>query len=425
MIKTITTTSGLRIVHEEVPHANALSIGIWVKVGSNDERPEQAGLAHFIEHMLFKGTATRSAKEIATIFDRMGGELNAFTSKESTCYHTTVLQDDAKEALHILADMLFHSTYSDVEIAKEQEVILEEIAMYEDTPDDEVHELVWKTLFPDHPYGKPVLGTAETVTRFTKESIETFMDTHYRPGNIVISLAGAYDDALIAEIERIFQQERGAATLEALEMTQAVAKTGVVVLKKEIEQAHYCIGFPSIASDDEAKYPLSIVDSIVGSSMSSRLFQEVREARGLAYSIFSYYTAYEMGGAFMIYGGAAASKLAELEQTIIGVLRTLVHEGVTAEEVTLAKTAVKNGFLLGLDGTEAKMVRNGNQILMFNEPLDPAIVCEKLEDITVAEVNELIRTIFTNSYARAIIMPEDAPDFEQLTPLMVAEQTQI
>lgn len=425
MIKTITCKNGLRIVHEHIPTTNALSIGVWVKAGSNDERPEQAGLAHFIEHMLFKGTATRSAKDIATIFDRMGGELNAFTSKESTCYHTTVLHDDAKEALHILADMIYSSTFSQIEIAKEQDVILEEIAMYEDTPDDEVHELVWKALFPDHPFGKPVLGTEQTVKSFTKQSIETFMDTFYRPERIVISLAGAYDEALLTEIENIFQFERSNVARPAPVLSKPIARNGFTLMKKDIEQAHYCIGFPSIAIDDDAKYPLSIIDSIVGSSMSSRLFQEVREARGLAYSIFSYYTAYEHGGAFMIYGGTSVEKLQALQQTIFDVLRTLVREGVTMEEVTQARTAVKNSFLLGLDGTEAKMSRNGHQTLILNEQLDETAICQKLDQVTLEEINQLICDIFTNTYARAIIMPEEAPQFDETAPKIVLAKEQV
>lgn len=423
MIKTMKTTSGLRIVHEEVPYANALSIGVWVKVGSNDERPEQAGLAHFIEHMLFKGTTTRSAKEIATVFDRMGGELNAFTSKESTCYHTTVLQEDAKEALQILADMMFHSTFLEEEIAREQDVILEEIAMYEDTPDDEVHELVWKTLYPNHPFGKPVLGTAEIVTSFTKQSIETFMETFYRPERIVISLAGAYDEAILQEVESLFSHERLHAELAALPLREPIAESGFMMVKKDIEQAHYCVGFPSVAIEDEAKYPLSIVDSIVGSSMSSRLFQEVREVRGLAYSIFSYYTAYERGGAFMIYGGTSAEKLSALQETIFDVLRTLIQDGVTAAEVAQAKTAVKNSFLLGLDGTEARMSRNGHQTLILNEQIDAETICKKLEQITVDEINELMPKIFTNNFARAVILPEDAPSFDETAPSLKTRQT--
>lgn len=425
MIKTMTTTSGLRIVHEEVPYANALSIGVWVKAGSNDERPEQAGLAHFIEHMLFKGTKTRSAKEIATIFDRMGGELNAFTSKESTCYHTTVLHEDAKEAIHILADMMFHSTFSEVEIAREQEVIVEEIAMYEDTPDDEVHELVWKTLYPNHPFGKPVLGTREAVKSFTKQSIETFMDTFYRPERMVISLAGAYDETILQEVERLFSHERPIAKLAAPQLPEPVAQSGFTMVKKDIEQAHYCIGFPSVAIEDEAKYPLSIVDSIVGSSMSSRLFQEVREVRGLAYSVFSYYTAYEGGGAFMIYAGTSPEKLQTLQETIFEQLGGLVREGVTEEEMAQAKTAVKNSFLLGLDGTEAKMSRNGHQAIILNEQIEAAVICEKLDEITIEDVNQLIPKIFADPLSRALILPEDAADFDETIPQLVPRKEHV
>lgn len=405
MTQQIKTASGVRIICEHMPYARSVSMGIWVNAGSNHERLEEAGLAHFIEHMLFKGTTTRSAKEIAEQFDRLGGELNAFTSKESTCYHTTVLSKDAPYAFEMLIDMLTNSVFDPVEIAREKEVILEEIAMCEDTPDDEVHEKLWEVMYKDHPFGKPVLGTPSSVQKFTSEMIRAFMERLYVKDRIVISVAGNLEPSFLARVEQLCAQflDNKQGAQPALEKPSF--HHGESVLYKEIEQAHYCIGYPSISHQDERKYALGLIDSIIGSSMSSRLFQEVREKLGLAYAIYSYYSIYEEGGAFVIYGGTALEKLPLLKQTILAQMDLLLAEGVTDVEMEQAKQAVKNSFLLALETTESVMTRNGQQLVLTNQLITVETVLEKVEQVTKREVEALLVELFSHPFAESTIMP--------------------
>lgn len=399
--------NGVRIVHEQIPEARSVSLGIWVQAGSNDELEGEEGLAHFIEHMLFKGTQTETAKSIAEQFDRMGGELNAFTSKEATCYHTTVLTEDGKRAFELLADMFFHSTFLESEIVKEQSVILEEIAMCEDTPDDEVHELLWKTMYPNDSIGRPVLGKRDSIIHFTKKDIEKFMNRLYRPERIVISLAGNYDKALLDHITALF----GSFTMaDEVEMATSISlptfHANTAIVEKEIEQAHLCIGFPSLQLHDPRQYDLAIMDSIIGGAMSSRLFQEVREKRGLGYSIYSYFSSYETGGAFIIYGGTAAEKLNELEKTVFHVLEKAFEKGIEEKEVTHAKQSVRSSFLLGLESAESRMTRNGHQELLLKRHRTVDEVIEKISEIEASAVEKMITNTFTQKYASALIKPK-------------------
>ncbi len=406
MIRKHEGENGIRIIHEKLPHVRALSVGIWIQAGSNDEREEEAGLAHFIEHMLFKGTKKYSAKHIAEQFDRIGGELNAFTSKEATCFHATILKEDAEIALELLADMLFNSVFDEEEMAKEKQVVLEEIAMYEDTPEDEVHEQLWRTMFPNHAVGKPVLGSRDSVMRFTKQLIRQFMKRLYRPERIVISIAGNYDDQLIDYIETLFnsfEEIEREETLTAFTSPDFHAKQ--IMTKKEIEQVHLCLGFPSLALQDKRKYELALVDQLIGGSMSSRLFQEVREKHGLAYSIYSYYTLYEMTGVFIIYGGTAPRNLKALQKTIVSVLQEAAEKGITKQELIQAKEAIKNSFLLGLESTESRMSRNGHQELFRQPHLTADEVIEKIELVTQDNVERLIKEIFNQPFARSTIRP--------------------
>lgn len=399
--------NGVRIIHEHMPQVRSVSLGIWVQAGSNDEYEEEAGLAHFIEHMLFKGTKKETAKSIAEQFDRMGGELNAFTSKEATCFHTTVLTDDAKQAFDLLADMLFNSTYLESEIEKEKSVILEEIAMCEDAADDEVHEVLWRTMYPNHPLGKPVLGTRTSIIEFTKQSIQKFMKRLYRPERIVISLAGNYDHQLLDFVEGLFGEYTMAlAPDKRREIIVPTFQANKSVMQKEIEQAHLCIGFPSLMLKDTRQYELSIMDSLMGGGMSSRLFQEVREERGLAYSIYSYFSSYETAGVFCIYGGTAQEKLTDLYETIFNVLETVVEKGIREEEMHHAKQSVKSSFLLGLESVEARMTRNGHQELLLQRHRAVDEVIEKIAEIEKKEVEKIITETFMKAYATAIIEPK-------------------
>ena len=411
MINKYICSNGVRIVHERMPHMRSVALGIWVDAGSGDELSEEAGIAHFIEHMLFKGTTSRTARMIAEEFDRIGGDLNAFTSKELTCFYTTVLSEHAETAMVIMEDMIFHSKFDEVEIEKEKSVVLEEIATVEDTPDDDVHEQLWATMYPHDPIGKPILGNAEAIASFTKQSLQHFMDRLYRPERIVISVAGNYDDQLIEYIEKLF----GSFTSSMLPIEKALLKIptfhpGISSKIKDIEQAHFCLGFPGLHANDERMYDLVILDSIIGGAMSSRLFQEVREERGLAYSIYSYYTSYANTGAFIIYGGTSPEKLTELSETIKSVIYSIGKDGVSAREIENAKQQVKGGFLLGLESTEARMYRNGNNELLFERHRSVDEVVSQIEAVEQQDVQVMAGVIFNQEHAQSVITSNKTVD---------------
>lgn len=409
MIETHLCQNGVRIVHEKMPHVRSVALGIWVGTGSGDEKESEAGIAHFIEHMLFKGTATRSARTIAEEFDRIGGDVNAFTSKEMTCYYTTVLGHQAPRALSILTDMFFNSKFDEVEIEKEKSIVLDEIAAVEDAPDDDVDERLWAVMYPDQPIGKPVLGNEETINKFNRKMIEEFMETKYTPERIVISLAGNYDERLIRLIEVQFGSFKRTGKVEEQAIpTIPTFHDGLSLKAKDIEQAHICLGFAGLAVDDKRIHELVVLDSIIGGSMSSRLFQEVREERGLAYSIHSYFSAYRNAGTFMIYGGTSPENLKILSDTIDEVIQSVLNEGITEKELYNAKEQLKGGFLLGLESSEARMHRNGKTELILQEHKTADEVVSLIDDVELNQVYRMANEIFTGKRAISIIAPKDA-----------------
>lgn len=407
MIHKSICSNGVRIVHEKMPHMRSVALGIWVEAGSANELEEEAGIAHFIEHMLFKGTTKRTARMIAEEFDRLGGDLNAFTSKEVTCYYTTVLSDHAEKALLIMEDMFYQSKFDEEEIEKEKSVVLEEIATVEDTPDDDVHEQLWQAMYPTHAIGKPILGTEKTISTFTKSTIDNFMKRYYRPERIVISVAGNYNEALIRLIEKLFgTQKSGLITpqKEVLKIPKFEANDAVKI--KEIEQVHLCLGFPSLKLNDERMYEQAILDSIFGGAMSSRLFQEVREERGLAYSIYSYYTSYVDAGAFIIYGGTSIEKAQTLKNTIQQAIEKIVMDGPTHREIENAREQVKGSFLLGLESTESRMYRNGNNEVLFGQHKTIQEVVDSIYAVEGSSVKDMAHSIFNHKPATSTITPE-------------------
>jgi predicted Zn-dependent peptidase len=408
MIETHTCQNGVRIVHEKMPHVRSVALGIWVGAGSGDEMESEAGIAHFIEHMLFKGTATRSARTIAEEFDRIGGDVNAFTSKEMTCYYTTVLGHQAPRALSILTDMFFNSKFDEVEITKEKSIVLDEIAAVEDAPDDDVDERLWAVMYPEQPIGKPVLGDEKTIETFNRKMIEEFMGRKYTPERIVISIAGNYDDRLIQLIEVQFGSFKRAEKAEQQPTLEIPEFHGGQSIKaKDIEQAHICLGFSGLTVDDKRIHDLVILDSIIGGSMSSRLFQEVREERGLAYSIHSYFSAYKNTGTFMIYGGTSPENLRELSDTIDEVINSILEEGITENELHNAKEQLKGGFLLGLESSEARMHRNGKNELILQEHKPVDEVVSLIDNVELSQVYRMANDIFSGQRATSIIAPKD------------------
>ncbi|MBU9672055.1 insulinase family protein [Planococcus sp. CP5-4] len=393
MVTTHTCQNGLRIVSEHIPHFRSVAVGVFVNTGSRDERPEENGITHFIEHLLFKGTEKRSAKDIAREFDRIGGDLNAYTSKEYTCYYAKVLDHHAPLAVEVLADMFFNSVMDPVEIDKERLVVKEEISMTEDMADDDVHEQLWRVMYPDNAIGAPILGTNETLDRFSRQQILAFMERHYTPSNTVVSVAGHIDDRLLGQIETLFGSFERKRPDNAHIMPTFVA--GQSIKYKETEQAHICLGYPGLALQDDKLFALAVLNNIIGGSMSSRLFQEIREDRGLAYSVYSYHSAYSDHGTLAIYGGTADHQVGEVEELIRTSLQCMQEGDISDLEISDSREQLKGNLLLGLESTGARMSRNGKYELLHGKHQSADEIIRLIDSVEHEHVMDLVQLTST------------------------------
>lgn len=404
LIKKYTCQNGVRIIVEDIPTVRSAAIGVWVKTGSRDEVPELNGISHFLEHMFFKGTTTRSARDIAEAFDSIGGQVNAFTSKEYTCYYARVLDNHASFALEVLADMFFHSEFNSDELEKERKVVYEEIKMYEDTPDDIVHDLLSQAVYEQHSLGFPILGTEETLSTFTSDTLKQYVYDMYTPAKVVISIAGNVKESFIKEVENYFGSfERGK---EKNQIVKPFFHQNKLIRKKETEQAHLCLGYNGLKIGDENTYNLTVLNNILGGSMSSRLFQDVREARGLAYSVYSYHSSYQDSGILTIYGGTGANQLDRLYETILQTIETFKQDGVTDKEIENSKEQLKGSLMLGLESTNSRMSRNGKNELMLGKHRSLDEMIEKIDAVTRESVFELTNNIFTEP-SLSLVSPID------------------
>ncbi|WHY58248.1 M16 family metallopeptidase [Peribacillus simplex] len=402
MIKKYTCQNGVRIVLENIPTVRSAAIGVWIKTGSRNETPELNGVSHFLEHMFFKGTTTRNAREIAESFDSIGGQVNAFTSKEYTCYYAKVMDNHASYALEILADMFFNSTFDGEELKKEKNVVYEEIKMYEDTPDDIVHDLLSKAVYENHPLGYPILGTENTLETFNSDTLKKYVHDMYTPDKVVVSIAGNVDEKLIQEVENYFGSYQGGE--DRLELVKPSFHENRITRKKDTEQAHLCLGYKGLEIGNDKTYSLITLNNILGGSMSSRLFQDVREQRGLAYSVYSYHSSYQDSGMVTVYGGTGTNQLDSLYETIQETLDTLKRDGITEKELRNSKEQLKGSLMLSLESTNSRMSRNGKNELMLGEhrSLDDIII--KIDEVTEDTVNELANQIFTE-HSLSLVSP--------------------
>src|SRR5918992_3038186 len=328
--------SGAVVVTEHMSEVRSVSVGFWFDVGARDEPNELAGTSHFLEHLLFKGTPTRSAKDIAETFDAVGGDINAFTGKEYTCYYSRVLDDDLPMAVDVLTDMIRNSVIAPDELESERNVILEEIAMHEDAPDELVHDLFFRSMWDGHPLGRPVLGYNETIGEVTRDQIAGYWQDRYTPPNLVVAAAGNVDhDALAAQVDALFETAPGRKTLR--EGAGPVMAGGVNVRKRPTEQAHIVIGTEGISRSDEDRHALAVLDTVLGGGMSSRLFQEVREKRGLAYSVYSYRSLFADTGTFAVYAGTTPQNAETVIDLIRDEIASITEDGITDSELTRAK----------------------------------------------------------------------------------------
>ncbi len=390
-----TLPNGLRIVGDRLPYLRSVSIGVWLGVGSMMETPTENGLSHFLEHMVFKGTTHRTARQIAEEMDAVGGQLNAFTGKDCTCLYAKVIDEDLPLAVDILADMAVHATIDANEFVKERGVILEEIGMDEDSPEDLVHDLLSKAMFGDQSLGMPILGTTELVSNYSREDLLNYRGKHYRPENTVVSLSGNYDpDKVLALCEQYFGAwqnpgERIAAPKAALQRGQ------ICVKNKDTEQLHLCLGFPGLPFGSESRYAQAVLSTVLGGSMSSRLFQRIREEMGMAYSIYSFSNNYVGCGTFGIYAGVSPKNGQVVLEEIRKELKHLTDDGITEKEFHDAKTQLRGGYLLGLESPGGRMQAMGRSLLHLGRTFTPDETIRKIESLTYDEVMDYARQSLT------------------------------
>ncbi|HLR70047.1 MAG TPA: pitrilysin family protein [Pseudogracilibacillus sp.] len=403
MIETYTCKNGLRIVLEPVPTVRSVSIGIWVLTGSRNEAESTNGISHFLEHMFFKGTKKRTAQQIAEAFDSIGGQVNAFTSKEYTCFYARVLDTYTEYALDVLTDMLFHSTFSEEEIEREKKVILEEIKMYEDAPDDYVHDLLAEASFSSHPLGRPIIGTEKQIKSFSKQMLTDFMETYYTANNIVVSIAGNVEPSLIYKMEQFFQPLND--PQQTIVREKPIFQAHSIHKRKNVEQAHLCLGYQGFAIDDPSISTMLIINSVLGGGMSSRLFQEVREKMGLAYSVFSFHASYLDAGLLTIYAGTDKDQVQLLQTTIEQIIQNLVEHGLTDKEFVNSKERLKGNMMLSLESTYTRMSRNGRNELLLGKQRSLDEIIEEIDAIDQAMIQDVLKHIFLKQHAQALIIP--------------------
>lgn len=401
MIHTHTQQNGLRVVLEPVSTVRSVTIGIWILTGSRNETPNTNGISHFLEHMLFKGTSNHTAKEIAESFDAIGGQLNAFTSKEYTCLYAKVLDDYAEYALELLTEMFFESVFPEEELEREKKVVKEEIKMYDDMPDGLVHDLLQEAAFGNHALGRPIIGTEEQINAFTKQDLQDHMNTFYTPENVVVSAAGNVEESFVQKIETYF--DRFTHSSHPFQYTKPVFRAETRAQEKKTEQAHLCLGYEGLAIHDVKIPSLLVVNSVLGRGMSSRLFQEIRERKGLAYATFSYHASYLETGMLVIYAGTTKHQLDDVKETIQQTTADLIQHGLTDKEFTNSKTQLKGNVMLGLESTNAKMSRNARNELLLRKHKTMDDMIKEIDQISYADVQAIIEKTFSEKPAEATI----------------------
>jgi len=406
----------LRIVTEAMPGSRSVSVGIWVAVGSRDESPSVVGASHFLEHLLFKGTKTRTAVEIARAMDAVGGEFNAFTEKEHTCYFATVLDRDAPLAVELIADVVLNATVTAADVDVERTVVLEEIAMRDDDPADLVHDEFAGAVFGDHPLGRSILGTEDSIHALTRTQIHGYYRRRYRPDEMVVAVAGNVDHATVVKLVR----QAYAAHLDGHgpggdirpdRKTVAAPHATVRVVNDDTEQANIVLGTVGLSKYDERRWALGVLSTAIGGGMSSRLFQQIREQRGLAYSTYAYTSGYAGDGLLGLYAGCQPGKADEVVSIMRSVLDDVVASGITAEELSRAKGQMRGSLVLGLEDSGSRMTRIGKAELSHGDVLGVDQLLAKIEAVTLEDANAIGAEIASRPRCLTVVGPFDERDF--------------
>lgn len=390
MIKQHLLPNGVRLIYEKMEHVRSVSMGVWVDTGSVRETGETAGASHLIEHMVFKGTERRNAEQIAIEMDAVGGNINAFTSKENTCFYAKVLDEHLDLVSDVLSDLTFHSVFDPEELKKEQGVVLEEILMNEDSPEDLSGEESNMLFFGDEALASPILGSKESVRAFTRESLLAYKNAFYVPNNIVVSCAGNFEEqALIDSVTKWFDAPASArATTPVLQRFPGGKREKLV--EKDVEQVHICLTLPGFARDSEGQYPLAVLSNILGGSMSSRLFQSIREKLGLAYSVYSYPTSYTGTGTLTLYAGTGEKQAKEVLSRMVEEMERVRKEGVTKEELMRCRDQLKGSYLLGMESSGARMNALGKTLLLQKREYSEQETLRRIECVTMEDIERIL-----------------------------------
>ena len=415
-------SSGLRIVTEEERSVRSAAFGIWVNVGSRDETVSTAGASHFLEHLLFKGTKKRTSLEISSAIEAVGGETNAFTSKEYTCFYARVIDKDLPLAVDVISDLITSSVVKAVDVDAERKVVLEEIAMRDDDPSDLIHDLFLEKYYGDTPLGRPILGTVKSIKGMSRSTVFNYYRNRYKPEDLVVSVAGNVKHKnVVAMVEEalskdsFLDQPKKDFKVRSSPQIKVAGKGEVTLLERKTEQAHIVYGVPGVARDDKRRFALSILSSALGGGMSSRLFQEIREKRGLAYSTYAYSQQFAGSGVLSFYVGCKPNKAKEAIKIIQSILYGVAENGLTSDEISRAKGAVSGSLVLSQEDTGSRMTRIGKSELVYGQVLSFDEILREISSVTPEQIKEIARQSLPTSPTLALVGPfRSASDFERL-----------
>jgi predicted Zn-dependent peptidase len=396
LYRKLVLNNGMRVVTERIPTLKSVTVGIWINTGSRDEQTSQAGFSHFIEHMFFKGTRSRSAVDISREIDGLGGEMNAFTTRETTTFYVKVLDQQLERALELLSDLFHHSRFDPKEIEKEKKVVLEEIRMVQDDPEDFVQELHTAQVLGHHPLGRSILGREETIRRLRREDLLAYIDAHYDPAQIVIAIAGNFEERSLDKlVRRYFGKSCATSNPSKSPRRVPLVQGGVLVKEKPLEQVHLCLGLKGIAAGHKDRYAVYALNSVLGGSVSSRLFQEVREKRGLVYSIYSFLSGYSDVGTITIYAGTRAKEATRVIDLVCREIRRLNGNGVEKKELDRAKNQMKGGLMLSLESSHSRMTKLAKDELIHGSRTSLEEILGYIDCVRPEHVHRVGRQLFT------------------------------
>ena len=393
MYQKTTLANGLRIVSESIPYMSSISLGIFAGTGSRHETPAEQGVSHFIEHLMFKGTHRRSAKDIAEMVDDVGGQLNAATDRENTCYYIKVLPEHLSLGMDILSDMLLNAKFADVDVEKERQVVLEEISLYEDSPDELIHDLHMNSLWPGHALGRNILGTRETIAAMDRQAILDYRIRHYVPDNLVIAAAGNLTHEQLVELSQLYWADVSGKSQMLVDPTPTFVAARLLQ-EKDIEQLHVCLGTPGVAHDSSQYYASHVLNTILGGGVSSRLFQSIREDRGLAYSVCSYPSSFRDTGLMTIYAGVSPENSREVIEITNAILADIRVNGVRPDEIKRAKEQLKAGLMFSMESSASRMSRVGRAEISSREYLSPEKLAAKVDAVSLEQLFELAQPLY-------------------------------